>query len=382
MNCHYTVKSRRRPNEPIMHYLSRIPYITVFAILFGLAGTVHAHDPGLSVADVRITDHQIEASVTFARRDIELLITIDTNRDGSVTPAEIDAALPHLRILANSFMEISTGNRQIAVQGVAVEIDQSDALHFEFHFPQQHGSQFIIGTPILKKLAHGHRQYVSVQDKKHSLVAERILNADNAVFELNLTNTAIAMPSIKPSTFRRFFILGIEHIVKGYDHLLFLFGLLVVGVNFWSAGRIITSFTVAHSITLALATFNLVQIPPGIVEPLIAVSIMYVGVENLVRRDLHRRWLLTFGFGLVHGLGFASVLRELGIGAGTGGGIVAPLLAFNLGVELGQIAIALLVLPLIWKSQQFPTFFPRLAATCSLLVTLAGTYWLFERTIF
>lgn len=379
MNCHYTVKSRRRPNEPIMHCLSRIPYITIFAIIFGLAGTVHAHDPGLSVADVRITDHQIEASLTFARRDIESLITIDTNRDGLATPAEIDAVLPHLRTLANSFIEISAGNRQIAAQGVAIKPDQSDALHFEVHFLRKEDLLFIVGMPILKKLARGHRQYMSVRDKKNNLVAERILNADNLVFEIDTTSAAVIANN--SGSFRQFLVLGIEHIVKGYDHLLFLFGLLVVGVNFWSAGRIITSFTVAHSITLALATFNLVQIPPGIVEPLIAVSIIYVGVENLVRRDLHRRWLLTFGFGLVHGLGFASVLRELGVGAEAGGGVIVPLLAFNLGVELGQIAIALLVLPLIWKSQQFPNFFPRLTATCSLLVTLAGTYWLFERTL-
>lgn len=362
-----------------MHCLSRIPYITIFAIIFGLAGTVHAHDPGLSVADVRITDHQIEASLTFARRDIESLITIDTNRDGLATPAEIDAVLPHLRTLANSFIEISAGNRQIAAQGVAIKPDQSDALHFEVHFLRKEDLLFIVGMPILKKLARGHRQYMSVRDKKNDLVAERILNADNLVFEIDTTSAAVIANN--SGSFRQFLVLGIEHIVKGYDHLLFLFGLLVVGVNFWSAGRIITSFTVAHSITLALATFNLVQIPPGIVEPLIAVSIIYVGVENLVRRDLHRRWLLTFGFGLVHGLGFASVLRELGVGAEAGGGVIVPLLAFNLGVELGQIAIALLVLPLIWKSQQFPNFFPRLTATCSLLVTLAGTYWLFERTL-
>src|SRR5207248_3078790 len=117
----------------------------------------------------------------------------------------------------------------------------------------------------------------------------------------------------------------------GCDHLCFLFGLLVVGGRFLSSAKIITSFTVAHSLTLALATFNVVSLPSRIVEPLIAASIVYVGVENLFRRDLDKRWLLAFGFGLVHGLGFASALREAGIGADNGAGVVVPLVSFNLG---------------------------------------------------
>ena len=136
----------------------------------------------------------------------------------------------------------------------------------------------------------------------------------------------------------------------------------------------------AHSLTLALATFDLVRIPPGVVEPLIAASILYVGLENLLRRDPKHRSLLTFGFGLVHGLGFASVLRELGIGAG-GGASVMPLLAFNLGVEAGQISVAALVLPLIWRAHLLRGGSPRFATACSALVALAGAFWLWERTL-
>src|SRR6185295_17497952 len=115
-----------------------------------------------------------------------------------------------------------------------------------------------------------------------------------------------------------FVLLGIEHILTGYDHLIFLLGLLLAGASFKNVAKIITSFTVAHSITLALSTFDLVRIPSAVVEPLIAVSIVYVGLENIFRRDLKWRWLLTLGFGLVHGFGFASALRSLGIGSGTG----------------------------------------------------------------
>ena len=114
------------------------------------------------------------------------------------------------------------------------------------------------------------------------------------------------------------------------------------------------------------------------VEPLIAASIMYVGIENIIRRDLDRRWLLAFAFGLVHGCGFASVLRELGIGA-DGTGVAAPLLSFNLGVELGQLALAALVLPVIWRLKRRESYQLRYAPACSLSVALAGAYWLAER---
>jgi len=123
---------------------------------------------------------------------------------------------------------------------------------------------------------------------------------------------------------RQFLTLGVEHIVTGWDHLAFLFGLLVVGGKLRDAVKIITSFTLAHSLTLALATLNVINIPSRIVEPLIAVSIVYVGFENIVRENFSKRWILTFAFGLIHGCGFASVLRELGVGT-HGTSVVTPL---------------------------------------------------------
>ncbi len=128
--------------------------------------------------------------------------------------------------------------------------------------------------------------------------------------------------------------MGMEHIFTGYDHLLFLFSLLVVTRTFRSALAVITAFTIAHSITLAISTFNLVHISSNITEPLIAVTIIYVAVENLVRSgEPHKRWLLTFSFGLIHGFGFATALREMGVSE-RAGGVLMPLFGFNMGVEL------------------------------------------------
>jgi hypothetical protein len=142
----------------------------------------------------------------------------------------------------------------------------------------------------------------------------------------------------------------------------------------------ITAFTVAHSITLALAALGIVSVPASIVEPLIAASVVYVGLENLLRPIPGSRWKLTFAFGLVHGLGFAAILSDLGVGTGDMP-LVVPLAAFNAGVELGQIAVAGAVVPMFWKfnAQARPRL--QFAAIWSLLVAIAGGYWLVERIV-
>jgi hypothetical protein len=155
--------------------------------------------------------------------------------------------------------------------------------------------------------------------------------------------------------------------------------LLVVARGFISSLSIITSFTIAHSITLAVATLHVVQIPSRIVEPLIAASIVFVGIENLLRGDiLNARRMVTFGFGLIHGFGFASALREAGIGSGSEG-IVLPLFSFNFGVELGQIMVAAAVLPIIWKLRENPMFIARWAPACSAAVVVLGSFWFVQR---
>lgn len=155
-----------------------------------------------------------------------------------------------------------------------------------------------------------------------------------------------------------FFVLGIEHIFTGYDHLIFLLGLLLVaGVSGRQGNtprglrpgliyllKIVTSFTVAHSLTLLLAALEVLTLPSRVVEPAIALSIIYVGAENLLRGDPKHRWLLTFAFGLVHGFGFAHVLRDIGLPRS---GLILSLFSFNLGVEVGQVAVVSLLFPLV-----------------------------------
>lgn len=361
-----------------MSYL-RLPICTVIvALLGGLARSTYAHDPGLSVARLRLVDNQIAVHLTFARRDIESLVRIDTDHDGALLATELASAGRQLRRLARDALALRVDDQHLVAQVDTVQFDQSDAAHFRLTFARPPGAQLWVSVPILAQLPHGHRQYMVIQDATETSTTH-LLDAEHAVFTLTLTTTpVVAQASL---SFRQFLRLGMEHIMRGYDHMLFLFGLLVVGSSLASAWRIITSFTVAHSITLALATLNIVQLSPRLVELLIAISIVYIGLENLWHRPLKHRWLLTFGFGLVHGFGFAAVLHDLGLGRPPGSEVVMPLLAFNLGVELGQMAIALVILPVLWQVQRLPYFFPHFTTICSVLVLLAGTYWLVERTM-
>jgi hydrogenase/urease accessory protein HupE len=187
----------------------------------------------------------------------------------------------------------------------------------------------------------------------------------------------------QPAIFWSFLRLGIAHIWTGYDHLFFLAGLLIVCIHLRAAVGIITSFTVAHAITLGLAATDTVHLPSRVVEPLIAASIMFVGLENLYRRGTEPRGRPTvaFIFGLVHGFGFADVLRGLGLGT-HGTSLAVPLFGFNLGVELGQLAVATVALPIIWRLRKSPGFSRRGIPLISTVVAATGFYWLIKRTLF
>ena len=179
-----------------------------------------------------------------------------------------------------------------------------------------------------------------------------------------------------PTGWFDFVTLGVEHILTGYDHLLFLVALLATARGVWSVVRIVTAFTLAHSVTLSLGALGIVTVPERIIEPLIAATIVWVALENLLFSDPDRkRWIWSFAFGLVHGLGFASALGELGLKGMT---LVRGLVGFNLGVEIGQllfVAVFLPALTLLTRGRG-AVLTPRIA---SLAVAVVGTYWFIQR---
>jgi hypothetical protein len=175
--------------------------------------------------------------------------------------------------------------------------------------------------------------------------------------------------------------LGFFHILDGTDHLLFLFGLVIPFRKLRQLLLIVTSFTVAHSITLIASAFNLAPSAlwfPPLIETLIAISIVYMALENIVgTTSIHRRWIITFGFGLVHGFGFSFALHETLQFAGSH--LVTSLLAFNVGVELGQILVLLILVPLLALLFRYVVAERMGTIILSALVAHTGWHWMLER---
>jgi hydrogenase/urease accessory protein HupE len=352
----------------------RTAALLAFAATF-LAVAAQAHEPGLSTGQFRVLHERLEAELTFARADIEGIARLDTDGDGNVSETEWAAGAARLTEIARDALEVYVDQRPIPPVATAFRRDETNNFYLTATFPVSSPKHLLVTSMLVGQMPRGHRQFVTVLDATNGVLSELLLSADHDFIELNLEKP------VATTMFSEFLWLGVEHIVTGYDHLLFLFALLIVVPNFRNAALIITCFTVAHSITLGVATLNWLTFDSKYVEPLIAMTIIYVGIENLARRDKPRgRWLLTFAFGLIHGFGFASVLRELGVSSGTTG-IAMPLFSFNLGVELGQIAIAAVVLPAILVLRKRPVFLQRWVPACSAIVVVAGAWWLVQRTL-
>ncbi|MEK0315185.1 HupE/UreJ family protein [Cohnella sp. 56] len=173
-----------------------------------------------------------------------------------------------------------------------------------------------------------------------------------------------------------FFKLGMNHILGGYDHLLFLFSLVIARQSFKQYAAMVTAFTVAHSLTLTLTVLGWISVPGWIVEPLIALSICYVAVDNMIRPQVRYRWVLTFLFGLIHGMGFADILVAMHLPRASLG---VDLVSFNLGIEAVQLGLIAICLPLLYALHRYKHA-RKIVYAASSLALLLGGLWLIERT--
>jgi hydrogenase/urease accessory protein HupE len=200
------------------------------------------------------------------------------------------------------------------------------------------------------------------------------------VFEGAVTNAAFAILAQQGiwNVIGEFTYEGVRHIFIGPDHILFVIALLLLGGNIGMLLRIVTAFTIAHTITLCLATFHIINPPASVVEPVIALSIVIVGIHAFLGNKLRdpRLWF-AFIFGLIHGFGFASVLQEMELPRHALG---ISLFSFNVGVELGQACIILMVAPpLALLSKHKPVAARQMTQVAALFITTAGSFWLFQR---
>jgi len=326
---------------------------------FTLALLAAIHDPGLSSSVVRREGSDVVAVVTFNRKELAAVAA----PDDPVAVRDLFAAGYELRV---------DGKPVPLAECTASFVAPVDT-EITLRFAKVGDGSIELALPLFAKLDPAHRHHVAAL-------------ANGKVVPLGLLDRAkpriaVAFGSaVNAGTrFAAFLELGIEHVLTGYDHVLFLLALLLVGLPWLTTLGVITAFTVSHSLTLGLAALEVLSPKTTLVEPLIAATIVYVGLENLFVKEHRHRWLVAAVFGLVHGFGFAAVLRELAIGSGAEA--VPVLLAFNLGVEIGQAAIAAIAVPLLFFVHRHPGCRRKVVVIGSIAICALGLWWLVERTI-
>jgi len=368
------------PRPSILSFPSRAGWLV--AILFALVPSpADAHRVGLSgsswSADAAAPGI-LRVKVSLAAPELLALApALDADQDGHLGAPEIDAAAPLVASLLAE-LEVRVGeDRCVATVGPS-RLAEDDGVDTDASFtcPTAAHGDLHVRVGFLARLAPGHRHLLDTQGGS----GPRLLSAQTPAATLLWPFAPQATATVSPPAdfdFLQVFKLGVEHIITGVDHLVFLFGLLLVGGRLSALLGVVTAFTVAHSLTLGAAALGLLSPPPAVVEAAIAASILYVGVENLLVPEPRHRWRLTFVFGLIHGFGFAGALAEVGLRDH----VVPTLLAFNLGVEAGQLGVLAVVLPLLLlarRSAAFQLWGVRLA---SVGICLAGTAWLIDRTL-
>jgi hypothetical protein len=362
-------------------------------LLVGLAllgaPLLSAHSFGFT--DVRLVLHadgRFEAAVSF---DLDALaLGVDQNVDSAALAAEIEA-MP-----ATERDALVVRLAELLARRLRVRFD-GDAAPFEVSLPErgQPRAEGVLPSALglVARLSGrrppGAREVSFFASRAFPPVRLEIVSDSGERLHIQIlqrgvestpARVATKTTASRRATFMRFVRLGFEHILpEGLDHVLFVLGLALFSARLAPLLVQVTSFTLAHTLTLGLSTYGVLSLPPRVVEPLIALSIAYVAIENLFAPRLRVfRVLLVFGFGLLHGLGFAGALAQLGLPEGQR---VTALLAFNGGVELGQLAVILPAFGLLWVLERAGVPRRPVARALSLVIAAIGLYWTAARLL-
>ena len=211
-----------------------------------------------------------------------------------------------------------------------------------------------------------------------ALVTIKFLNGERYEGLVSVKDSKLTIPQELQVFPTGYFMLGVEHLIGGPDHLLFVFGLLFIVFGWQNLIKTITAFTLAHSVTLGLSVLEIVSLPSATIEALIALTIIYLALEIKDERDnKNTPWLMAFGFGLLHGFGFAGALSEIGIANEQ---LLLSLLFFNIGIEIGQLIMIPLFLISIWLLQKIKFNFS-VTKLSSYAIGGMGSFWLIERVL-
>jgi hydrogenase/urease accessory protein HupE len=331
-----------------------------------------AHEVGLSRGEYELKGATFQAKIHFARKDLLGLVpAVDEDKDSTLSVADLMAGREALQAMARSGVQVRADGRLCPVESQDARLIEEDGVAVEVRFTcGNEPARVSLELTMLQQLPYGHRHLARAV--AGASVVDAVLLQSARTLEVDASAPA------KNTTVGGMLWLGIIHILGGLDHLVFLFGLILVGGQLRGLIATITAFTVAHSITIAVAVLGWWTPSSSFVEPAIALSVAYVGVENFFVKSADRRWLITFPFGLIHGFGFAGALGELAVPRDQ---LVPALLAFNLGVELGQLAVLAVVLPLLFWARRRDWFLTYGVRGLSAVVVVMGLGWFTMRVL-
>jgi hydrogenase/urease accessory protein HupE len=325
-----------------------------------------AHAVGVSSGEYRLDGKVLYGDIGMAGRELaRWLPAVDTDHDGVIDPAELAAGRDAVAraLLAGVTVEADAKPCPGSLERTWV-LEGEGGIVFQVRYAcPENPDRLTLAAPMLDALTPGHRHLARVF--RSGKAQTKVLDRARAAWTLDEASPASSSTGIAWSMLK----LGVEHILTGADHLVFLLGLLLVGGRLRSLLAAVSAFTLAHSITLALASLSVFVPSPRLVEPAIALSIAYVGLENLFVKDASKRWRITFPFGLIHGFGFAGALREIGLPHGQ---IPIALVSFNLGVEIGQLGVLAIVLPATLAARRASWFGERGVEILSAAIAVGG----------
>lgn len=368
--------------------MKRLLAILMLLALFGGPPPAWAHKPSDSYLTLRVAADRIDGQWDIALRDLDFALGLDANGDGQITWGEVRAQHASIAAYALSRLDLVADGQPCPTQPIEHLVDShSDGSYAVLRFSAR------CPAPI-RELAATYRLFFDL-DRQHKglLGLQHADTTSSVVFTPEKPTQVLVLAQIgRWQQFAAYLSEGVWHIWIGIDHIMFLVSLLLPAVMLWQARRwapvptlraalievlkIVTAFTLAHSITLSLATLGVVELPSRLVESAIALSVVLAALNNLAPRIDRARWAVAFGFGLIHGFGFASVLADLGLPAQA---LVLALVGFNIGVEIGQLAIVSIFLPiafLLRKSDFYRRFILRAG---SMLIAVVAGAWLVER---
>jgi hypothetical protein len=372
------VENGRAMTEPMARALRTAAVLALTAL--ALAAIVPerlavAHAVGVSSGEYRLDGRVLYGDIGMAGREVaRWLPAIDTDGDGAISPEELAAGHDAVaRAMVAGLTVKADATPCLGSLDRAWVLESEGGLVFQVRYtcPEVPG-RLTLAMPMLDALPAGHRHLARVFRAGQAQV--QVLDRAHATWALDRARPTARAAGLAWSMLE----LGVEHILTGADHLVFLLGLILVGGSLRSLVGVVSAFTLAHSITLALAALSIFAPSPRLVEPAIALSIAYVGVENLFVKDASKRWRITFPFGLIHGFGFAAALREIALPRGQ---IPIALVSFNLGVEIGQLGVLAIVLPLTAAARNAPWFGDRGVKLLSLAIAIGGVALFVERLV-